>query len=222
MRRERRNRRALAWLLPVALAVGAAGCTNPESVAEDVLPAWFAAVQSGDVDALFCLAAGAGAAEELGPDPRAGFAAFARGELAAYLEGRDQGFVPLSGHGIRAVKLFVLGKGTFYEVVPGAADPGPGRLRVRTRLRFGYANVDLSSLSPGTTFYLAGDPPGRVVAIRVPRLPSRIEEEVLDTIELDWTFARQDPPPGCDARWAVETATPVEGSARTAVVVWNF
>jgi len=207
----------------IALACAHAGCGPGERVAEQTLVDYVEAVQSEDLDALFCLSAGTASATELGETAgqrRAGFEDWAHDRYARYLEGRDEGEVPLDGHGIVLVKLFALGRGTYYQVT-GTRGVGDDGLEVETRLRFGYPELDLSRLSPGTTFYLCGTPPGTVHPVVVPAFHREVALDVLDTITVRWTLLREPAEAGCDERWTVASVEPVEGTAVARSVVWE-
>ena len=227
MRRMRRSvtlRAAAWWLAGGCLLASGVACGPNRQTAGELLRDYANAVQQSDWDRLFCLSAGAADAEELGPDlaaRRVAFAAFAAGEVEAYLEERETGWIELAGHGIREVKLFALGKGTFHAVLEVTAEGDA--VRARSRLNFGYGHIDLSPFSPGTTFYLSSAPVGRVESVRVPAFRSRRSVDVLDQLELVWTLARQGPVDGCDgAGWAVVGVEAVEGSDVVTEVSWNF
>ena len=128
--------------------------------------------------------------------------------------GRDEGRVELNQHGIVAAKLFALGRGTYYDLSRVTA-PGPASLRVRMDVRFGYAAVDLSGFSPGTTFYLCGVPLGRVHAIRKPRGGGEESAEVLDRLSLEWTLVHSDGGDRCPAGWTVASVAAREETVST-------
>ena len=175
------------------------------------------------MDALYCLSAGAAEATELGADDaqrRGNFGRWAREWYRTYEEDRETGRVDFEEHGIVLVKLFALGRGTFYTVAETRLLE-QDVMEVLTRLRFGYAGLDLSRLSPGTTFYLCGPPPGRVHPIVVE--PYReVSVEVLDTLVLRWTLVRQPEGSGCAARWAVASVEPVHGTETSEQITWVF
>ena len=210
------------WSISLCVLLLAQGCA-PSPARETVLE-YQRAVQDEDYDALFCVSAGASESAELGGDEserRANFEAWARARLDEYLVGRDRGVVELGGEPIPLVKLFALGRGTFFEFGP------PGRVgrdavEVPQTLRFGYARIDLSRLSPGTTFYLSGAPAGRVHPVRVPGSPREFTFEVLDSVKVAWTLLRVDGRDGCPDGWTVASAVPVEGSETTTEVNWIF
>jgi hypothetical protein len=212
----------LAALIVLALSA-APSCGPGERTARETLLAYTAAVQDEDLDALYCLSAGAADALELGADEasrRTGFKRWARDWYRTYEETRETGQVDFGEHGIVLVKLFALGRGTFYTVSEIRL-PAPDVMEVLTRLRFGYAGLDLSRLSPGTTFYLCGTPPGRVHPIVVE--PYReVSLEVLDTLVLRWTLVRQPEGSDCGERWAVASVGPVEGTETSEQVTWVF
>jgi len=190
-------------------------------VAERVLESFVSAVQAEDLDALYCLLAGASGAGEADRDGRARFDAWAAGRYREYLEGRDRGAVELEEDGLTLVKAFALGRGTFYRVV-STTPAGPGELAARTEVRFGYAQANYATFSPGTTFYLAGDPPGSIVAVQVPRESREITREVRDTIDLEWALAEADATEDCPERWTVASVRPLPGTATTTLMTWAF
>jgi hypothetical protein len=129
--------------------------------------------------------------------------------------------VDLDEQGLTLVKLFALGSGTFvtYDAVREVA---PDVREVESRVRFGYAHVDLSSFSAGTTFYVCGKPVGRVHAIRVPSGSREVTVEVLDGVRVVWTLAHTPAAGGCPAAWKVASARWIEESATTEEVTWVF
>lgn len=202
----------------------APACSPPGRTAPETIEAFLEGVQSEDFEALFCLSAGAREAPELGRDEgerRAGFESWARAQFDRYLEGRERGFIDLDGEGIPLVKLFSLGRGAFYSYDRRRAAE-PGSVVITTTIRFGYPQIDLSRLSPGTTFYLSGVPAGRVHAVQVPSAPREIRVEVLDTVVVEWVLIETEAAGGCDAGWAVVSALPVPGSASSVEVTWQF
>ncbi len=206
----RKQLRCIALLGPAAIL---AACWPAGRTAEQTLDAYMTAVQQEDLPVLFCLSAGAADAQELGSGEdrrRLGFEEWARSHYAEYVTGRDEGWVEFDEHGIVMIKAFALGKGTFYTFGPGHRRGGA--LEVTTRLRFGYEQVDLSRMSPGTTFYLCGVPPGRMHAIRVPAGPREVSVEVLDSLDVRWTLVRSEAHDSCAGGWTVVSASPVEGS----------
>lgn len=214
---------AVALLLsaPVLLA---RGCRPGVRTASEVVLAFMDAVQSEEMESLYCLSAGASEAPELGEseeERRANFEIWAWSLLDSYLAGRDEGWVQLEGHGIVAVKLLSLGKGTYFRF---------GRVRtldsesmaVETGLRLGYAGLDLSGLSPGATFYLCGVPLGTVYAIRVPERALEFDAEVLESVTLLWTITRRPATAACPEGWAVASVTPIEGSVGSEEINWSY
>lgn len=182
------------------------------------------AVQDADFDALFCLSAGASESSDLGDDlagRREAFRAWASARLDDYLVGRDRGVVPLDGEPIPLVKLFALGRGTFFEF-GRPRSIGADAVELTASLRFGYGRIDLSRLSPGTTFYLSGAPAGRVHPVRVPAASREVTLEVLDRVDVVWTLVRTRGREVCPDGWAVVSAAPVEGSETTTEVTWVF
>ena len=176
------------------------------------------AVQSEDFDRLFCLLDRTSAAGELS---REDFEAWVRGQYDGYRESRDRGWVELEGQAIQLVKLFGLGRGTFFSY-GSVRSVGPERRVVRTDLRFGYGQVDLSHASVGTTFYLSGVPVGRSHPVRIPAGPREVSLEVLEGIALDWTLVRRGDSELCPGGWAVASVVPVEGTESTTTITWVF
>lgn len=213
--------RALA-LLTLTVSVGV-GCAPGRSTAEEVLQQFTTAVQAEDLDALYCLLAGAAQTDETGAEPavqREAFDRWVHSRFRAYLDGRDRGGEPFGDDGILLVKTFALGKGTFYTV--DAVTLNDGVQEVATTVRFGYGNVNYSTFSAGTTFYLAAVPVGRVVAVRVPHRPDEIDAEVLETVRVRWRLVRAAATPSCAERWAVASVDAVPGSEMTSQVSWLF
>jgi hypothetical protein len=211
-----------SWLLSLCILPLAQGCTSAP-VQRTVLD-YQRAVQDEDYDALFCLSAGASESAELGGDPRerrANFEVWARARLDDYLVGRDDGAVKLDGEAIPLVKLFSLGRGTFFSF-GRTRRVGPDAVEVPLSLRFGYSRMDLSRLSPGTTFYLSGAPAGRVHPVRVPGSSRELTFEVLEGLDVVWTLVRAEGRDGCSDGWVVASAGPVAGSETTAEVTWIF
>ncbi len=218
----RRSLRLAAAVAALALAVSACGPREPS--ASDSLGAFFAAVQDRDLDGLYCMMAGAAEAEELGAtdaERRAAFESWAAARYADYEEGRDRGRVELDEQGLVLVKLFSLGRGTFVKY--GAVRPqGDDAALVESRVQFGYAHIDLSPFSPGTTFYVCGTPVGRVYPIRVPVGSREITVEVLDGVTIEWSLLRTPPSETCPGGWKIAAARPVPGSEVATEVTWIF
>lgn len=206
-------------VLPAGFALACAlmgvGCIPGEPTARTVIERFVNAVQDEDLRALRCLLSGASRS-----DPAA-FEAWVRSRYRDYLEGRDRGSVDLAGDGLVLVKAFALGSGTYYSIVE-TDYRGGGELIARTVVRFGYGHTNYGVFSPGTTFYLAGDPVGSIVAVRVPYEPREITREVLDSVELEWALANVTGERGCPDGWVVESVRPVPGSEATAIVTWPF
>jgi len=213
------RRRNAVVLLLLLLA-----CSPGERTARQAIEPFLDAVQHEDIEALYCRMAGAAGSVDLGSDSasrRKGFEAWARARFEAYEEGRDAGEVDLEGHGIVEVKLFALGKGTWYDVTR-IQQAGEGALLVRTELLFGYGEIDLSRFSPGTTFYLCGSPPGRVRQLRRPAGGGEETVEVLDRLTLEWTLVRSPAADGCPEVWSVASVVPVDGTWSTKTITWEF
>jgi hypothetical protein len=199
-------------------------CGPGTGVGQRVIDSFLADVQSEDLDALYCRMTGASDSDDLGADDatrRAGFEVWARIFYDAYEQGRDEGWVDLDEHGITTVKLFALGKGTFFELVD-ARHLAEGAIRVRMELRFGYASIDLSRFSPGTTFYVCGVPPGRVHAIRKPAGAGEESADVLDRLSLDWTLVHRPAVGDCPEGWTVASVVPVDQTWSSRRVNWVF
>lgn len=189
-----------------------AGCAPSGRSLEEAIAAYADAVQHEDLDSLYCLSAGA--------SDRPAFESWARAHIEAYLDGRDAGRVELSDNPVRLVKLFALGRGTFYQV--GSVREVGGGVAVKTSLRFGYAHQDLSRFSPGTTVYMSAASPGRVLSFRVPAGPGELTLTVLETIDVEWILARAPKTEDCDTGWAVVSTRPVDGTERTNEITWIY
>ncbi len=216
---------ALALGLVLVLTILLArGCRPGARTASDTVLAFMDAVQREDMEALYCLSAGASEAPELGDseeERRANFEIWAWSLYDSYLAGRDEGWVQLEGHGIVAVKLLSLGRGTYFSF---------GRFRtldsdsltVETALRLGYAGLNLSGLSPGATFYLCGVPLGKVHAIRIPERGLEVDAEVLESVTLLWTITRRPAAGACPEGWAVASVAPLEESVSSEEINWGY
>lgn len=215
--------RLTGLLTAVAAGLLLPGCATERSRRE-CLVEYTRAIQARDAATLFCLSAGAAGSDSLGADPaerRDGFERWFEAELAIYEEARDEGTIELTGHGVRLTKLFALGRGTFYQEVAHTG-AGDGGLLLRTRLNMAYSQIDLSGLPPGTTFYLAAAPVGRVASVVVPAHAKEIRVEVLESVMVDWTLLREEAIDGCPAGYKIATVEPVEGSAQTRSLTWLF
>lgn len=214
-------------LLALGLLAGAASllpsCAPGRAVAEDVLTRFVDAVQQEDLDTLYCMLAGASASagEPENPDAqRAEFDRWAGSRYIEYERMRDAGGGELGEDGLLLVKVFALGKGTYYTVE--TATFGEATLTVDTAVNFAYGQINYSGLSPGTTFYVAAAPPGRIKAIKIPSAADRITEEVLESLTVRWELARVEATSVCPAGWAVVSVAPVAGSETTSRVTWIF
>jgi hypothetical protein len=211
-------------LLLAACLLPSAACAPGTRTAGDAILPYLEAVQDEELDALYCLSAGARNADELGATAEArrrNFDEWATSRYGAYLEGRDAGRVDLDGHGITLVKLFSLGRGTFFTLgSPRRA--GEGAMRVRSDLRFGYRRVDLSRMSPGTTFYLCGAPAGLVHPVRVPSVPEEVTLEVLESVSVEWTLVWSEASENCPAGWTIANAEAIPGSESSTEMTWAF
>ena len=220
------DRSAVAWWARAAIGIvaslAAAGCGPGQGVAADAITDYLEAVQAQDVRRLYCLVSGAaesGAADE--STGRERFREWAAVRYAEYDEGRERGRVELDDQGIVLIKLFALGKGTFFRHGPERSLEG-GILVVETDVRFGYEHIDLSGFSPGTTFYLSGAPVGRVQSVRVPESSGEIARDLLESVRVRWTLVLGEPAGSCPAGWTVASVEPVEGSEKTVEVTWIF
>jgi hypothetical protein len=210
--------------LPVTALLLVAACAPGERTASDALLQFVEAVQEQEMDRLYCMSAGAAEAPELGGDEserRVGFGKWAASQYDSYIAGRNAGHVELEGHGIVEAKLFSLGKGAFYSIGE-VRRVDPDTLEVEMAVRFGYSSIDLSRLSPGTTFYLCGLPLGMVHAIRVPDFPQEVTVEVLESVTLRWTLVRRPASGFCHAGWAVAAVEPLRDSAASETISWRF
>ena len=215
--------RSTGFLNAVAAGLLLAGCATERSPSECLIE-YTRAIQERDAATLFCLSAGAAGSDSLGADPEArrdGFGRWFEAELLAYEVARDEGMIELTGHGVRLTKLLALGRGTFYQEV-ARNGIGDGRLLVRTRLEMAYSQIDLSGLSPGTTFYLAAEPLGRVVPVVVPAGAKEIGVEALESVMVDWTLLREEAIDGCPAGYKITSVEPVGSSAQTRSLTWLF
>ena len=190
----------------------------------DAVVEYMAAVQAHNLDRLYCLSTGAAGPEEPGGESdrrRDDFRAWAEAQYDAYSEGRDLGRIELEDNGILVCKAFALGKGTFVSYGPPRSS-GADSVRLVTELRLGYGQLDLSRLSPGTTFYLSGTPVGRILPVRVPSRPTELTLDVLDTLKIEWTLVRGQSTERCPDVWTVAGARPLPESATTLEATWNF
>lgn len=208
----------------ILFALAGSGCGEAQLNPEQTVVDYTAAVQAQDYDRLFCLSAGAAGSEELGLDAserRANFRVWAEARYETHLAGRDEGQVALDDEGILVAKTFSLGSGTFATYGVSASPDADTRI-VRSDLRFGYPQVDLSRYSPGTTLYLCGVPAGRIQPVRIPRGSREVSVTVLESISVDWGLVYAPAGDGCAARWTVASARPVESTAVSTELTWVF
>lgn len=202
----------------------AASCGPGRAAASETINDYLRAVQTEDMEALYCLSAGAagGNGQEMnGEENREAFHQWARAEFDAYYTGRDEGRIDLTSSGIVMVKAFTLGKGTFYNL--GAVrSAGEGVLEVDMPIRFAYGDINISGLNPGTTFYVCGYPLGTMHSVTIPRRPAEERREVLNAIVVRWTLIRQEAAGGCEDRWSVNSVEPVSGTEEHERLVWIF
>jgi len=202
----------LLWLF-VAMLLLAGGCQPGAADAQKALGAFMSAVQDEDMDSLYCLLAGAG--------PRSDFDAWAQAHYQAYLDGRDAGWLTPDERGIGLVKLFSLGRGTFFSIERNRRS-GPDTRVMETPLVFGYQAINLSLLSPGTTFYMCGAPVGRVESAVVPTGHREVRLNVLESVRLEWQLVKTAGSELCAPGWAVASVKPLAGTERTTAFVWQF
>jgi hypothetical protein len=203
------------WCACLVLIIGTTGCGPGRQEAGEAIRNYCRAVQEENLDGLYCRSAGARASG------REKFDLWARSQYDRYLSGRDEGMVDIASGGIATVKTFSLGKGTYYRIesVRQVAD---GVAEVTTLLTFGYGSIDLSSLFPGTTFYVCGTPAGTVHPVKVPYKSEQISKTVLASLKLKWTLVRQEQFESCDPGWGVHDIEVVEESAETDRLEWWF
>jgi len=215
------NCRHLLLLCAVAMPIACGPVVDPPG---RVLDRYFAAVQSEDYGSLYCLMAGADEALELGETPeerRTAFEAWARAYYDSYELGRDEGWVDFDEQGLALVKMLTLGRGAF--VTHGRTERlGESGARVESRVRPAYAHIDLSRLPLGTTFYLCGNPLGRMHALQVPYDSRELSADVLESITLSWSLIRREPSAQCAGGWAVAGVAAVVDSLQVTEVTWKF
>ncbi len=208
-------RRTRILAATTAAAAMLAACGPGSRDVEQAIRDYCAAVQDQDLERLTCLSTGAAATDQ------DRFHAWVASQYAGYFDGRDQGAVDLESGGIAMVKAFSIGRGTYYTV-EHVRPLGDESVEAILNLTFGYGSIDLSGLLPGTTFYVAGTPPGRIHGIEVPRGSDQVEREVLASIRLVWTLVHQPEVGSCGSAWTVHTVEVAEGSARTTRLEWLF
>jgi hypothetical protein len=211
-------------VVTLAVALAATFCGAPSSRVERAITEYLASVQIEDEAELFCSSAGAAGSPDLGEDEsarRESFSTWAGAEFDRYYADRDTGHVDLSSSPIVLAKAFALGKGTYYAFDRVQA-VGEDAAVAEMTVRFGYGEVDVSGLTPDTTFYVNGSPPGTVHAIRIPREPSQEDKVVLETAVVRWDLVREPAADGCEEGWKINSAEVVPGSETTRRVVWIF
>ena len=97
-------------------------------------------------------------------------------------------------------------------------------LLLRTRLDMAYSQIDLSGLSPGTTFYVATAPDrARGAGRRSCKQAREIRVEVLETVMVDWTLLREEAKStAAPAGYKIASVEPVGSSAQTRSLTWLF
>jgi len=189
-----------------------------------VLDRYFDAVQSEDYGSLYCLMAGVSEAPELGQTPeerRTAFEGWAKAYYESYELGRDEGWVDFDEQGLALVKMLSLGRGAY--VTHGRLNrQGDSGAHLESQVRPAYAHIDLSHFPSGTTFYLCGEPLGRMHALLVPYDSRELSADVLESITLRWSLIRREPTEQCAGGWAVAGVAAVDDSLQTTEVTWKF
>ena len=184
---------------------------------------FLSAVQLEDHDALYCLLYGASKIEG-GADAvaarREAFDAWVEGRYDEYFTGRDTGRLDLGDDGIVLAKAFALGKGTYYTL--RSVRPDGDSLVVVMDVTFAYGEINIADLPPRTTFYVCTLPVGTIRPVRIPTGTADFTLEVLDSIAVRWTLVRAEPTSACPEGWAVADVTPLDETATTTEVTWEF
>ena len=219
-----RSRHARVTGAALAAALACAGCGPARGPVRQAVHEYVRLVQLEDPEGLYCRSAGArpeGGGREEDESGRESFRGWFRGEIDRYLEGRRDGSVDLGSSPVVLTKTFALGKGTFYAL-EAVRFPDDGVAQADMAVRFAYGEVDVAGLSPGTTFYLCGAPPGTIHGVRVPRVPATESRVVLETIRVRWTLLRETASGDCPEGWAVHSAEPIPGTETTRRITWYF
>ncbi len=207
------------WPATMALATLASSCAPARDLGESAIAGFVEAVQTEDIDTLYCTLTGASEADA--DTRRVDFEAWARARYDVYEQGRDEGWVDFGEDGIPLIKALTLGRGTFYSI-DSAISAGEATLVVETEVRLAYAHVDLSRLAPGTTFYVCGVPIGRIHSVIVPTESREIALDLLETVRLEWTLIRRPANEDCPQSWTVASVKSVEGSVSMSEITWLF
>lgn len=198
-------------------------CESKRGIAEGAVFSFLSAVQLEDHDALYCLLYGASEIEG-GPDVvaarREAFDAWVRARYEAYITGRDAGRLDLGDDGIVLAKALALGKGTYYTLRSVRQDGDS--LDVVMDVTLAYPEINIADLPPRTTFYVCTLPVGEIRPVRIPTGTADFTLEVLDTLAVRWTLVRAEATASCPEGWAVADVTPLDETATTTEVTWEF
>jgi hypothetical protein len=212
-----------AAALLLSLLPGLTGCESKRGIAEGVVFSFLSAVQLEDHDALYCLLYGASEVEG-GTDAvaarRDAFDDWVEARFQEYFSGRDTGSLDLGDDGIVLAKAFALGKGTYYTLRSVRSDGDS--LEAVMDVTLAYSEINIADLPPRTTFYVCTLPVGAIRPVRIPTGTADFTLEVLDTIALRWTLVRAEGTAACPAGWAVADVTPLDSTATTTEVTWEF
>jgi len=215
-------RRVRGCLTAAILIASSWGCGSGRAEAERTIFSFVTAVQTENLDALQCLLAGASEPTEDQSESEARRSVFddwARSRYAAYLAGRDRGGVEFDDDGIVLTKAFALGKGAYYEVV--RVRQTEESLVADTEVRLAYQSIDISVLPPGTTFYACAAPPGRILALEIPRAGT-VTADVIDAVHVRFTLVRSAATPHCPERLAVAAVELLPGTVESREITWEF
>jgi len=206
----------------VILAVGALCCDSGRGEAERTIFSFVDAVQSENLDSLHCLLARSASLRDrtAAGAHRAAFDDWARSRYAAFLAGRERGGADFGADGIVLAKTLALGKGASYEVarVRRSGDT----IVADADVRLAYDSIDTSMLPPGTVFYAAGRPAGRIEALEIPPRGGVVSAAVIETVEVRFTLVRAAATPECPTRWSVSSVEVVPGTLSTREITWEF
>lgn len=213
---------ALRCALAVILAVGAPCCDSGRGEAQRTIFSFVDAVQTENLDSLHCLLARPASLPDrtAAGAHRRDFDDWARSRYAAYLVGRDRGGADLGADGIVLTKALALGRGAFYDVA-GVRRNGD-TLVANAEVRLGYGSIDTSVFPPGTVFYAAGRPAGRIEALEIPPRGGVVSAVVIETVEVRFTLVRAAATPECPARLTVSSVEVVPDTLLTREITWEF